>query len=173
MQGFKGLPLWFSVAAAMLFCGSNGAVAQDTKPDNDRFGIAIPSVEELAIPPAPEKPADPNTREAMCLMIEAAARANNLPLEFFARVIWQESRFQPDAIGPMTRRGQRAQGIRQSQRRVDVAGQALFRRRAQRQRQLWHQFAHARSVASPSSTAGDCTSSRMPGVSPAYRRLCR
>lgn len=61
----------------------------------------------------PEKPADPNTREAVCLMIEAAARANDLPLEFFARVIWQESRFQADAIGPMTRRGQRAQGIAQ------------------------------------------------------------
>src|SRR6202020_383425 len=53
------------------------------------------------------------TREAVCLMIEAAARANALPLEFFARVIWQESRFQSDAIGPMTRRGQRAQGIAQ------------------------------------------------------------
>jgi hypothetical protein len=49
----------------------------------------------------------------MCLMIESAARAANLPLEFFARVIWQESRFRPDAVGPMTRRGQRAQGIAQ------------------------------------------------------------
>jgi hypothetical protein len=49
----------------------------------------------------------------MCLMIESAARAQDLPLEFFARVIWQESRFQSDAIGPMTRRGQRAQGIAQ------------------------------------------------------------
>jgi hypothetical protein len=28
-------------------------------------------------------------------------------------VIWQESRFRPDAIGPMTRSGQRAQGIAQ------------------------------------------------------------
>jgi hypothetical protein len=46
-------------------------------------------------------------------MIEAAARANDLPLEFFARVIWQESRFQSDAVGPMTRSGQRAQGIAQ------------------------------------------------------------
>ena len=46
-------------------------------------------------------------------MVEAAARANNLPLEFFARVIWQESRFQSDAVGPMTRSGQRAQGIAQ------------------------------------------------------------
>ena len=46
-------------------------------------------------------------------MIESAARAADLPLEFFARVIWQESRFQPDAVGPVTRSGQRAQGIAQ------------------------------------------------------------
>jgi hypothetical protein len=49
----------------------------------------------------------------MCLMIESAARAENLPLEFFARVIWQESHFQADAVGPVTRNGQRAQGIAQ------------------------------------------------------------
>src|SRR6186713_2404982 len=64
-----------------------------------------------------QKPADAaresDAREAMCLMIESAARASSLPLEFFARVIWQESRFQSDAVGPMTRRGQRAQGIAQ------------------------------------------------------------
>jgi hypothetical protein len=54
-----------------------------------------------------------DTREAMCLMIESAARAQGLPLEFFARVIWQESRFQSDAVGPVTRSGQRAQGIAQ------------------------------------------------------------
>ncbi len=53
------------------------------------------------------------TGEAMCLMIESAAMAHRLPLEFFARVIWQESRFQPDAVGPMTRNGQRAQGVAQ------------------------------------------------------------
>jgi len=54
-----------------------------------------------------------DTGESMCLMIESAAKANNLPLEFFARVIWQESRFQPDAVGPVTRSGQRAQGVAQ------------------------------------------------------------
>ncbi|MBR1223231.1 lytic transglycosylase domain-containing protein [Bradyrhizobium sp. U87765 SZCCT0131] len=58
-------------------------------------------------------PGDTDTREAMCLMIESAARANDLPLEFFARVIWQESRFQADAVGPVTRSGARAQGIAQ------------------------------------------------------------
>ncbi|HEY7246506.1 MAG TPA: lytic transglycosylase domain-containing protein [Xanthobacteraceae bacterium] len=52
-------------------------------------------------------------RESMCLIIESAARANDLPLEFFARVIWQESRFQSDAVGPRTRNGQSAQGIAQ------------------------------------------------------------
>jgi hypothetical protein len=56
---------------------------------------------------------DRTSRESICLMVEAAARANNLPAEFFARIIWQESRFQSDAVGPMTRRGQRAQGIAQ------------------------------------------------------------
>src|SRR5207302_1517618 len=52
-------------------------------------------------------------RESMCLMIESAARANGLPLEFFARVIWQESRFQSNATGPRTRSGDNAQGIAQ------------------------------------------------------------
>lgn len=88
------------------------AVAEDATPA-ERF--VRPSVEELAIPP--QKPAETaresEAREAMCLMIESAARANELPLEFFARVIWQESRFQADAVGPVTRSGQRAQGIAQ------------------------------------------------------------
>ena len=60
-----------------------------------------------------DKPADRDTRESICLMIESAARANDLPLEYFARVIWQESRFQADAVGPVTRSGKRAQGIAQ------------------------------------------------------------
>jgi hypothetical protein len=73
------------------------------------------SVEEPAT--ARKKAAD-NTREivareAMCLMIESAAKSSKLPLEFFARVIWEESRFKPDAVGPVTRGGQRAQGIAQ------------------------------------------------------------
>jgi hypothetical protein len=85
-------------------------------------GVARPSVEELAAPQdankgagqrAAESAGDTDTREAMCLMIESAAKSQDLPLEFFARVIWQESRFQSDAVGPVTRNGQRAQGIAQ------------------------------------------------------------
>lgn len=51
--------------------------------------------------------------ESLCLMIESAARAHDLPVEFFARVIWQESRFRADAVGPVTRGGARAQGMAQ------------------------------------------------------------
>ena len=100
----------FGVAAAILLSLAPAA-AQDAAPA--KTGVAIPSVEELAIPDEAnkgmlKKPAESagesDTREAICLMIESAARASDLPLEFFARVIWQESRFQSDAVGPVTRK---------------------------------------------------------------------
>jgi Transglycosylase SLT domain/SPOR domain len=109
----------FGVAAAILLSLAPVA-AQDAAPA--KTGVAIPSVEELAIPDEAnngllKNPAnsagESDTREAICLMIESAARASDLPLEFFARVIWQESRFQSNAVGPVTRHGQRAQGIAQ------------------------------------------------------------
>jgi hypothetical protein len=100
------------VAVAMLSAPHAPAIAEESAPAT----IVRPSVEELAFPGA-QNPAqnarESDAREAMCLMIESAARANDLPLEFFARVIWQESRFQSDAVGPVTRNGQRAQGIAQ------------------------------------------------------------
>lgn len=46
-------------------------------------------------------------------MLESAARAHDLPVEFFARLIWQESNFKAEAVGPITRSGARAQGIAQ------------------------------------------------------------
>lgn len=51
--------------------------------------------------------------EFICPMIESAARANALPVGFFARLIWQESHFHPDAVGPETRSGAHALGIAQ------------------------------------------------------------
>ena len=54
-----------------------------------------------------------STQNSICLMLESAARAYELPLEFFARLIWRESRFRAEAIGPRTRSGKRAQGIAQ------------------------------------------------------------
>jgi hypothetical protein len=63
--------------------------------------------------PAAEQSPPSAASQSICLMVEAAATANALPVEFFARVIWQESRFQPDAVGPTTRSGNHAQGIAQ------------------------------------------------------------
>src|SRR5471030_761914 len=88
------------VRQAVLFIAVVALLAPAVAEDAARF--VRPSVEELAIPP--QKPLEAagvsDTREAMCLMIESAARSQDLPLEFFARVIWQESRFQSDAVGP-------------------------------------------------------------------------
>src|SRR5712672_1751546 len=112
-----GLQAALCMAVVMLLLPAPRAVAEDAAPAAAGGEVAKPSVEELAIPrqeqTAAENLRDTDTREAMCLMIESAAKANGLPLEFFARVIWQESRFQSDAVGPVTRSGQRAQGIAQ------------------------------------------------------------
>lgn len=71
--------------------------------------------ENVEAPPAAPRDASSRAdlRESVCLMIEAAARAYDLPVEFFARVIWQESRFQVNAVGPRTRNGDSARGIAQ------------------------------------------------------------
>lgn len=93
---FRGGLAWL-VGALALACVIAPARADPAPPEAP---LASPSKDESA-------------REAMCLMVESAAAAHGLPLEFFARVIWQESRFQPDAVGPVTRNGQRAQGVAQ------------------------------------------------------------
>jgi hypothetical protein len=51
--------------------------------------------------------------QSLCPLIQSAAAQNELPVDFFARLIWQESRLRPDAVGPVTRSGRRAQGIAQ------------------------------------------------------------
>jgi soluble lytic murein transglycosylase-like protein len=99
----------------------------EAPPAPDAPPATAPSAEAPA--PAPPSPprrvGDADLRESVCLMIESAARAHNLPLEFFARVIWQESRFQPNVVGPRTRSGDRAQGIAQFMPRT-AAERGLF-----------------------------------------------
>jgi Transglycosylase SLT domain/SPOR domain len=74
----------------------------------------VPAPDSAAPPPkTAAEPPSAGTATTVCLLIESAAQAHGLPFEFFARLIWQESRFQPNAVGPMTRNGQRAQGIAQ------------------------------------------------------------
>jgi hypothetical protein len=126
MQTLIGRRVSFCLAVAMLSLPAR-LLAEEVEPASPPE-VAKPSVEESATPKSETKDEindkskdepptanvrDSDTRQAICLMIEAAARANDLPLEFFARVIWQESRFQSDAIGPVTRSGKRALGIAQ------------------------------------------------------------
>jgi transglycosylase-like protein with SLT domain len=65
----------------------------------------VPAKSEAQKPPATpaeqtEKPAPghPATADDICHAIEQGAAANGLPVEFFARVIWQESRFNAQAV---------------------------------------------------------------------------
>ena len=121
MRTVIGLRDLICVVVATLSPPVARAMAEDAAPAAAVGEVAKPSVEELATrderkgraQQATDLARETDTREAMCLMIESAAKANDLPLEFFARVIWQESRFQSDAVGPVTRSGQRAQGIAQ------------------------------------------------------------
>src|ERR1700692_312452 len=98
--------------------GSRVAAAQDAAPQTatpvPAPGVSpnAPKGEQSA--PTPDRPAaavQPSTSESICLLVESAAQAHGLPFEFFARLIWQESRFQPNAVGPMPRNGQGGQGL--------------------------------------------------------------
>jgi soluble lytic murein transglycosylase-like protein len=108
-----------AAASALVVLLTFSAAAQEQPPTPSAEAPPAPPAEAPASEaPQPEaevrKPAAPtDAQKSICLLLESAARANSLPVEFFARLIWQESRFRANAVGPMTRRGQRAQGIAQ------------------------------------------------------------
>jgi Transglycosylase SLT domain/SPOR domain len=121
--------LYFAAFALSPVPAFRFAVAQNVAPQAPGPAPGSPPSAPAAVPDTPKstnpaldggnaKPnaaaaARPSTSESICLLVESAAQAHGLPFEFFARLIWQESRFQPNAVGPMTRRGQRAEGIAQ------------------------------------------------------------
>src|SRR5437899_8248488 len=65
--------------------------------ESDAFG-AVPSA----------APANAPDNDGICNALAAAAQKNDLPIDFFTRLIWQESRFDPTAV---SRAG--AQGVAQ------------------------------------------------------------
>jgi hypothetical protein len=100
------------------FVASANAQLADLDPANEPNNRATganpptPGLGDVASPTDNSTAATGNSL-SICQIVESAAAANGLPVEFFARVIWQESRFRPDTVGPRTRTGQRAQGIAQ------------------------------------------------------------
>jgi hypothetical protein len=81
--------------------------------EGEEEGGADSATESAALPDLdPEEPESkrfaPLPAEVICRALERAAEAHDLPLLFFARLIWQESRFKTDAV---SRAG--AQGVAQ------------------------------------------------------------
>jgi transglycosylase-like protein with SLT domain len=91
------------------------SVAQESNgAKGNKIDAPAPAQSEPDRPNGSQEPgAVSSTATSICLLIESSAQAHGLPLDFFARLIWQESRFKPNAVGPLTRSGRRAQGIAQ------------------------------------------------------------
>jgi transglycosylase-like protein with SLT domain/sporulation related protein len=106
---FPRISLRFMRATFALWLALTVVVVAQEKPDEP----AASDEEKATLAPEQPAPAPTEATESICLLIESAAAANGLPVEFFARVIWRESHYNPNAVGPMTRSGERAQGIGQ------------------------------------------------------------
>ncbi|HET7493788.1 MAG TPA: lytic transglycosylase domain-containing protein [Bradyrhizobium sp.] len=97
---------------ATLTVSGSGAFASDVgvdpRPEQQQLSHDNGRPEENHGTKQNTEPAAALTAPSLCDALGAAATANELPVNFFARLIWQESRFKPDAI---SRKG--AQGIAQ------------------------------------------------------------
>ncbi len=79
------------------------------KPDDKGTTPAPPTTPAATSPPQPAAQKaplhNPLTPDDICRTLEEAAAENGLPVEFFARVIWQESRFNAQAVSSKGARG--------------------------------------------------------------------
>ncbi len=82
--------LWGKCIAAALVVCSAQALAQ----------APPPSVSEQTKPGVAEQAAHAPSADDICHAVEQSAGEYGLPVEFFARVIWQESRFNARAVSP-------------------------------------------------------------------------
>ena len=55
-------------------------------------------LDEIGAAEGRETPSQPVSTDTICSALAAAAAQNDLPTDFFARLIWQESRFDPTAV---------------------------------------------------------------------------
>jgi soluble lytic murein transglycosylase-like protein len=96
-----------SLSALVVVSGAliSALVSIDTTWGDER---PSPEPQPQAAAPAPQPSEAEASQQALCTLIETAAADNNLPLGFFTRLIWKESRFRGDAVSPKG-----AQGIAQ------------------------------------------------------------
>ena len=85
-------------AGPLLAC----ALALANAPANAQAGAtpATPEDRDASTAGEPRGSAQVPTADDVCRALEQSAAENALPVEFFARVIWQESRFDAKAISP-------------------------------------------------------------------------
>ena len=105
----------FSICLAFAAVVSAQRAQSDSpsEPDRRAENPPPPSYTGQEAPPADNNTAPTTNPPSICQLLESAAAANGLPFEFFTQVIWRESRFRSDIVGPVTRTGHRAQGIAQ------------------------------------------------------------
>jgi hypothetical protein len=93
---------------------ANKSVPAQSAPAPAATSPSPPAIQPSTQPPTPptaQTPAPPHsppTADDICRAVEQDAAENQLPVEFFARVIWQESRFNAQAVS-----NKGAQGIAQ------------------------------------------------------------
>jgi Transglycosylase SLT domain len=71
---------------------------QPASPQNQPAAPAPDKPSALSTAQTPFTPHNPPTPDDICRAVEQDAAENQLPVEFFARVIWQESRFNAQAV---------------------------------------------------------------------------
>ncbi len=92
---FQRCTVMTRLAGPLLVC----ALALPSAQANAQAGAPPAAAHQEADQPAIElPPANPATADDICRTLEKAAAENTLPVEFFARVIWQESRFNARAV---------------------------------------------------------------------------
>ncbi len=92
------VPVLFLALAAV-----GAASAQEDGDDAPETEVATAESDSADAEPKPEL-----TRTTICGLIDQSAARHRLPIDFFTRLIWKESRFRPNAVSPKG-----AQGIAQ------------------------------------------------------------
>ncbi len=110
-NAMKSIPISLAVICAAVAGGLALSFAQPAvAPPAAAPSVSTPAPPNAAPAPQPDKPGAKKvvTSEDICRAVEQSAAESDLPVEFFARVIWQESRFNALAV---SHKG--AQGIAQ------------------------------------------------------------
>ena len=81
------------------------AQAEPQQPQNPELQSPPPAAAKPAAAPDTTAAPHPPTADDICRALEQDAAENELPVEFFARIIWQESRFNARAVSSKGARG--------------------------------------------------------------------